>query len=197
MRASSKNNLRKKITLLKQTLKRSLLLRESRAIVRHLARWSEYKKAKTILFYSPLDKEVQLQSLMRKALAQGKVICLPACNASRGTMKPYSIRSEKDLAMGPYGILEPKKISGRLMKRSRVELMLIPGIAFDARGNRLGRGKGYYDRFLKSWAGKAKTVGVALAEQVMPRVPAGKNDFPLQYLVHPAGIISCAIKEKS
>ena len=188
---TTKERLRKKIAAIQDDLPSSHVAKQSRAIVRHLGLWALYRKARSVLFYAPLKKEAQIKRLIVRALGQRKKVVLPVCDKKSGTMKPYALRSMEELARGSYGILQPPRISKRLVKPRTLDLLLVPGLAFDARGNRLGRGKGHYDQFLKRYAGKAVKVGVTLAEQIVPKVPVNGRDVPMDYLAHAGGIIRC------
>ena len=169
---------------------------QSRAIVRHMALWPIYRKASSVLFFAPLAKEPQIQRLIARALKQKKKVSLPSCEGSKVAMKPYAVRSMEELAVGAFGILQPPRLAKRLVKPGMLDLMVIPGQAFDTRGNRLGRGKGHYDRFLKRYAGRAVKVGVVLAEQIVPKVPVNGRDVPMDFLAHAGGIIACGQASK-
>ena len=174
-----KQRLREKMASAKVDLPGGHVARQSRAVVRHLSLWPLYRQAKSVLFYAPLKKEVQIQRLIARALKQSKKVAFPLCDKKTGTMKPYAVQSTRELSTGSFGILQPPPMAKRLVKPGALDLLVIPGQAFDTRGNRLGRGKGYYDKFLKRYAGKAVKVGVALAEQIVRRVPVNRCDIPM------------------
>ncbi len=172
-------------------MSRGEVCRQSRAIVGHLTKWPVFLMSRSCMMYASLAKEVQIQSLIRRCLTQGKTIYLPWCDPKRVLMRPHAIESWKELVRGLYGILQPKPLPRALARRGQLDVLLIPGLAFDARGNRLGRGKGYYDKFLRRWGKGAVKVGLALGQQLRPSVPANARDVKMDFVVHPEGIIAC------
>lgn len=142
--------------------------------------WSE---ARSVLVFAPLPDEPDLWPLLHEALAAGKTVALPAFVP--GT-KTYSARQifdpEHDLTRGKYGIREPLP-SCPEVPLNRLDLMLVPGVGFDVRGGRLGRGQGFYDRLLAG--GHGTKCGVAFDEQIVDAVPVGPQDIPLNCILTP------------
>ena len=192
----TKEQLRYELTLLKQGLPAEQIEQQSKAVVRLVDQWPKYRAARRILFYCPVKREVQIQNLMAKAIGQGKSVYAPVCDIKSGTMKPAEVQSMNELSKGPYGILEPKSSPNRLARRRTLDILLVPGLGFDKKGNRLGRGKGYYDKFLRRWAGKGMKVGIAFRQQVIPAVPVGPTDVSMDYIAYPGGIVRCRKRGK-
>ena len=90
------------------------------------------------------------------------------------------------MKVGPYGILEPKEEYVREIDKEKIELVIVPGLAFDQAGRRLGRGKGYYDRFLFSLPSKTPKIGLAFSFQIVEQVPCDPHDFPLTSVISAA-----------
>ena len=152
----------------------------ARALLEEQSLW---QKAKTILLYAPLPEEVDVWPLVQKALAERKTITLPRFDAV--AMKYVACRIEnpaEDLVKGRFGIREPVDRCA-LVSLNRVDLVLVPGVAFDLQGRRLGRGKGFYDRLLALTQGT--TCGVAFDEQVVEEVPVESHDVPLNCILTP------------
>lgn len=191
----SKERLRSTIQRRKKALSLAAIRQESRAIMKHISAWQPYRDAKAVLFYAPLRREVQIMELLEKALAGGKAVYLPLCEVKTGEMRAAVVKSVKELVRGPYGIWHPKRPRGRRPKSGKLDLLLVPGIAFDAKGKRLGRGGGHYDKFLSRLAGNAPKLGVAFSTQVVRKVPAQAHDIPMDFLVHPGGIVRCTGKK--
>ena len=194
---TTKEVFRRRLTLVKQGLPEGQIARQSRAVVRLLEKWPRYRAAKAVFFYCPLKREVQIQKLMAAAIAEGKKVFLPVCNPQRGTMKAAALRSLKDLRKGPYGILQPKPSGHRPVRHEDLDILLVPGLGFDKKGNRLGRGKGYYDKFLRSWAGEGVKVWIGFRAQILPAVPVGPRDVPMDYICHSGGILRAARRKKT
>lgn len=139
-----------------------------------------YKNTKCIFFYASLSDEVDTYSLIEKALLDKKTVALPKCNKEKLIMTFYEIESLKDLEKGSYGILEPVTC---LKKASFDEntLCVVPGLAFDKEGYRLGYGKGYYDRFLTSFVGKS--VGLCYDEGMCDKLITNIYDISVSQVI--------------
>lgn len=132
----------------------------------------EYREAKTILFYASFDGEVDTSGMLRQAFKDGKAVALPVMLEAKKTIIPSLVFDlDKELGIGPYGIMQPQKDYLRPVDLSDIDLVIVPGAAFDKQGNRLGRGKGYYDRFLKTLPPKTPTIGLAFSFQVTKKLP--------------------------
>ena len=192
----TKEQWRQKLILIKMALSSHEISNQSRAVVRRLEKWPRFRSAQGVLFYCPLKREVQIQKLMAKALRNGKTVCVPVCGTKRSTMKAAVVQSGRALRRGPYGILQPKPSKALAVKAGILDMLFIPGLGFDLKGNRLGRGKGYYDKFLTRSSGKAIKVGLAFNEQIVGKIPVGPRDVAMDYVAFPGGILRCKTKVK-
>jgi 5-formyltetrahydrofolate cyclo-ligase len=139
--------------------------------------------AQWVLFFAPLPEELDIWPLLAEALSAGKRVALPRFVGENRTYEACQIQDPKsDLQVGLYGIREPASRCARL-SLSRLDLILVPGVAFDLQGRRLGRGKGYYDRLLKTLGGT--TCGVAFDEQVVDALPVESHDVRLNCVLTP------------
>lgn len=142
-----------------------------------------WQKAAAILLFAPLPDEPDLWQLLEASLAAGRTIALPQYNRALGAYVPALIRhAADDLAIGRFGVREPAAHCPTI-PLNRLDFMLVPGVAFDVEGRRLGRGKGYYDRFLAAFAGVA--CGVAFDRQLVPRVPSEAHDARVNCILTP------------
>ena len=159
---------------------RATASQQARALLEKQTIWRE---AKTILFYAPLPEELDVWSLLLDAIAAGKTALLPQFDAEQNHYVACQIiDAARDVARGRFGIREPAAHCAR-MSLKRLDLMLIPGVAFDLHGHRLGRGKGFYDRLLSVLEGPA--CGVAFDEQVVAHVPVEPHDIRLSHILTP------------
>ena len=150
--------------------------RKSDLILGKLRRRSEFKKSMVLMFYIAAPDEVDTKPLLLEALREGREVVVPYIDRNTDSLIPVQIRDpETDLRPGSYGILEPKRDVICSFDLNRLDLVLVPGIAFDRWGHRLGRGKGYYDRFLKTLPPHVKSFGLAFDFQIFKLVPT--NDF--------------------
>jgi 5-formyltetrahydrofolate cyclo-ligase len=142
-----------------------------------------WKAAHSVLFYAPLPGELDVWPLLAEALSAGKEVALPRFVKEARAYEACQVHDlELDLQVGHFGIREPDRGCARLSS-NRLDLVLVPGVAFDLQGRRLGRGKGYYDRLLKELDGT--TCGVAFDEQVMEAIPTAPYDVSLDYVLTP------------
>jgi 5-formyltetrahydrofolate cyclo-ligase len=180
VKSLAKERLRKKILKQLRIQKEETRLKKSKSIAGKLFRLPEFKKAKKILFYISFDAEVQTREMIKKALAKGKQILVPVCKQKKKKIVPCFVSQiETGLMKGAYGISEPKqKFPGSL---EDLDLIIVPGLAFDKEGRRLGRGLGYYDRFLKTISTDIPKIGLAFRFQVLSSLAKinEPQDFPV------------------
>jgi 5-formyltetrahydrofolate cyclo-ligase len=148
--------------------------RKSRLIKQKLLRTREFIKAKRVMFYMAFCGEVNTEEMMKKAALLGKTVTVPVCERNRISIRPCRLDAHARLRQGPYGVKEPAV--KKCISADKLDLVIVPGVAFDPRGNRLGRGKGYYDRFLEHLPKDTPSIGLAFDFQILPKVPAAKHD---------------------
>ena len=136
----------------------------------------EWDDARRVALFASLPDEPDTRPIVRLAKAAGKQVYLPRCTGDRG-LEMLAVDDWSDLRVGRFGILEPEE-GGRGCSLADLDLILVPGVAFDFDGRRLGRGGGFYDRALSSLQGGAspRLVGVGFAFQLVDRVPAEEHD---------------------
>jgi 5-formyltetrahydrofolate cyclo-ligase len=156
-------------------------LRRSFQIQKKLFALPEFIKAKIIMFYLSFDGEVETFRMIDKAISLGKKIAVPVIKRkSRGLAPSLIMDCKYGLEVGPYGIYQPKPVCMRNIPLSKIDLVIVPAVAFDLKGNRIGRGLGYYDRFLHSLPKKAPSVGLAFYFQVLNNIPSIEpHDFTI------------------
>lgn len=169
---AQKNFIREKILNLLRSQKQEDRLKKSRGILKRLFATLEFKQARTILFYASFDGEVETFEMMKQAQRLGKKVALPTIIKNPKKIVPALIENlEDDLQTGSYGIKEPKDVCARFVGLESIDLIIVPGIAFDKNKNRLGRGKGYYDRFLFTVPAAIPSFGLAFDFQIVDCLP--------------------------
>lgn len=159
---------------------RSAASAQARAILLTQPTW---RQAEAILLYAPLPQELDIWPLIGEALDAGKTTALLRYLPQKQQYVPCRIEDPaSDLVRGPFGILEPSTLCS-ILKPDSLDLILVPGIAFDLQGHRLGRGRGFYDRILGGMRGR--TCGVAFEQQIVSRLPIEPHDIRLKYLLTP------------
>ncbi len=152
----------------------------------------EFKKAEKILFFMSLEKEVQTWDMICQSFQNGKKIHLPITVKNSPDLKIVRIRDTNiDFVSGAYGIKEPGSDSYDFVDPHEIDLIVVPGLAFDNQGGRLGFGKGYYDRLFASGNPKTLRFGVALDFQVVASLPQSKDDLPVHSIVTEKRVLFC------
>jgi 5-formyltetrahydrofolate cyclo-ligase len=148
---------------------------------RHVIEMDEFQSARSVGLYDPLGSEVRTDLIERAARTQGKKVSL---SRTEGNMiRFYEYREGDDLVEGRFGVMEPVPARPAM----KLDLVVIPGVAFDAKGCRIGYGKGFYDRFLTQ-APATFSVGLAYSFQVVEDLPRGRFDRKLGALATDDGI---------
>ena len=162
----------------------------SQAIVDRFMQLPEYQQAQTVMFYVDVRTEVRTRQALPAALTSGKRIVIPYC--VEGELELFHLESMDELELGMYRILEPKaELRGILAKRTPVEeldLVMVPGVAFDRRGGRTGHGKGYYDKLLEHALSKTPLIALAFECQLFPEIPMQEHDIFMDKVVTEAAI---------
>ncbi len=151
--------------------------RSSKAIQRKVFRLTAFRRAKTVGCYVALPYEVQTWQMIEEMIAQGKRVVVPVMQPRTKRLTLSEVWDPaRELAHGPFGVWEPRPSARRPVPIRDVDLLLVPGIAFDRRGHRLGHGHGYFDRFLARVPQTTPTVGLAFRFQLLDRLPVTSHD---------------------
>ena len=149
---------------------------KSRVISKKLLEHPDFRKAGIVCFYVSMPMEVDTHPLIEASLKMGKKVLVPLVDLENKELKLKEIRDlNKDLAPGTLGILEPAA-STKTVDARDVECILVPGLAFDKRGHRLGRGGGFYDRLLSQMSSRVKKIALTFSFQVLPDIPLEDHD---------------------
>jgi 5-formyltetrahydrofolate cyclo-ligase len=166
-----KRQIREQISDLKKHISPFQILQESEKVFEKIELMPEFQSYNTVLMYWSTDNELPTHEIVKK-WSKTKVILLPSVSGENLTLKKFSF--EEQLRRGQLGIWEPETNENY---KGIVDLVIVPGIAFDLAGNRLGRGKGYYDRFFSEL--EIPKWGVAFDFQLLPIIPVSENDIKM------------------
>lgn len=178
----TKKELRQKLRQLTSTFSPTELHMRSVQACTLLTETPEYRQAEIIMVFLSLPTETDTTPLVLHAWRHSKRVLAPQVSWEQRRMLPIEIRSLSDnLSESPLGLREPAK--GVPIPVSNIDMVVVPGLGFDQNGNRVGRGRGFYDRFLShlDWHGTA--CGLAMEEQVVDHVPTSPHDQPVDLLV--------------
>ncbi len=163
---------------------------ESFRVASSVAVHEAWRTARRILFYRALTDELSLKGLEDAAHSSGKIVVLPRAE-DNGTLSLWEFGTTEDLEAGYYGIMEPRPTRCRAVSPDQLDMLLVPARAYDRCGNRLGRGKGFYDRLLTVIPPAVPVIGVAFTCQLVDQVPRAAHDRPVQAVVTGKGWHDC------
>lgn len=173
-----RNLLRKKMAARRKDMSSPEVDELSRQIVKRLEQLQPLIKAEVIMGYSSIKNEVNLIPWLEQLKEQGRTILLPRVQGDR--LEAIEVKDWKDMGSGSFGIREPL---GEPFAADKIDVVLVPGLVFDANGYRLGYGKGYYDRFLPRLNKQCFNCGVCYEYQVVDSVFPHSEDVPVHWIV--------------
>jgi len=158
-------------------------LRKSRLIAEQFWQLPVIKGAQSILFYASMPSEVDTFLMIEQACFLGKRVALPIVEKNKGNLIPTLISSMEGVHKGAYGMVEPPLDPNKALALKDIDAVVVPGLAFDRQNNRLGRGAGYYDRFLSTLPKHVSTVGLAFDFQLTESLPVEAHDVRLGQII--------------
>lgn len=183
---NAKKTLRKEILKKRENIDIDNKEKMDKEIIRRFCESKYYKDAKHIFIYISYGTEINTRGIIKKALNENKKIYVPRTELDTRIMDAVEITSMDNLIKSSYGILEPSKGDVEI-NPNELELIVVPGIAFDRSGGRMGYGAGFYDRYFKKIheenVGRITKVALAYDFQVIDKVPMNKQDVPVDYII--------------
>ena len=146
-----------------------------------------YKNSRIIMLYIPLRNETDTKDIIKKAFEDGKVLVFPITERENGEITPYFAEKDTVFKKGNFSVFEP--CDTQMADPEKIDVVIVPGIAFDKSGNRIGFGKGCYDKFLKST--KAVRIGYCYEAQLCEEIPADGLDERMDWIITEKGLIEC------
>jgi len=189
----AKTHLRREMRARLRALAPDTRAEASLRICRTAAHHPAFRPAKCIALFAPLPSEPDIHPLIEEAWAEGKRVALPFMleRRTRPELNWHEIASWDDvIACGPMGLREPDPVRCPLVDPAEIDLVFVPGLAFDEEGHRLGRGGGYYDAFLGHAPAKLTCIGLMFAAQKVKRVPREAHDYALRAMITEDGLQS-------
>ena len=194
----SKEDIRKFILSKREIYDSETKLRWNNSIFTKLVNSEFYKKASVIFTFVSFGGEVDTHEIINRALSDGKIICVPKIKSKLTGIEIFRINSLAELKPGYYGILEPLEKCPKVDSKN-IDLVIMPGVAFDRQGGRIGYGAGFYDRFLSEMNRKVDKLALSYCFQVLENVPIDEFDVPIDGIItekeiilfYPHGISIC------
>jgi 5-formyltetrahydrofolate cyclo-ligase len=153
---------------------------KSGKIMAKLLSTEDYKKAKAVMFYVDMRNEVMTKDAIEKTLANGKRVVVPKVKKGYGLLA-IEIQGLEELLPGTFGVLEPTEKEEIALKD--IDVVVVPGVAFDRKGHRIGYGGGYYDNFLPRLRPDAKRIAVAFEMQMKHSIPIESHDVKMDMII--------------
>jgi len=179
--------IRKQFLRLRKRLDLRTYLRLSQQVQQQLLDSECFARAETLALYSPINNEVATGQIFSVAKQQGKHIFYPQVNGDR--LDFFEVLAATDLLPGTFGIAEPSL--GETAPVAELDLVVVPGVAFDLRGHRLGYGRGFYDRQLAGKPMSTTSVGLSFDSQLCELLPVDAHDQALDFIVTETRFIPC------
>lgn len=187
--AERKKGIRQNAINARETIPMTERCKHEKAIIAWLFALEEFKNAKRVLFYASFNSEVNTELMIVEALDMGKTVLMPKVDRETNSLTKHVINAMKELSPGYMGIPEPTTTSQ--LKVEEIDMLVIPGVAFDPSGRRIGYGGGYYDRLLPRIKGERTIAALAFEAQVFESLPSEPHDIPVDYIVTEKRIINC------
>jgi 5-formyltetrahydrofolate cyclo-ligase len=186
-----KSGIRQQVLRKRDSLDPGKKERKDRFIKKQLFLLPEFQSSPVILFFASFRSEVSTASLIEEALRMGKKVVLPSVDPVHKELRLYEIKDVNELSPGYMGIPEPAVPSDRERDVNDVTVVIMPGAAFDLRGNRLGYGEGYYDRLLSRLRRKIPLIALAYEGQIVDSLPSEPHDIRVHIIVTDERVIQC------
>jgi len=183
-RQEEKQFLRSRVRELEAQLSDKYKVHSSQAICTHLIGMPEYQAAETVFCFVGTTKEINTRLVLEDALAAGKRLCVPLC-VDKGIMELREITALSQLISGSYGILEPTA-DAPPVSVDEVDFAILPCLTCNHAGQRLGKGGGYYDRFLSHYRGG--TVLLCREKLIREEIPVEPHDYPVPWVLTERGL---------
>ena len=185
--SDTKKEIRTRINKIRQSFSKEKIIDKSRRVISQLLDFEQYKNANSIMSYISLDFEVNTKEFIKNELSKAnKEIFVPFLEEDK--IKVSRMKKFNNIVKGNYGVLEPKN---KDIYEEGIDIILVPGTAFDKKGRRIGFGKGYYDSFLKQYLYSLK-IGIAFEEQIVDLIPEEEHDVQMDMIITDKRIIKCS-----
>jgi 5-formyltetrahydrofolate cyclo-ligase len=187
---AAKIQIREDIAKKISALSESRIKEKCKAIEDRLFEFANFLESKIALLYVNGEYEVRTENIIKRSYDYNKIVVLPAFNPQKFKMTLLKVdHYARDLKPGPRGVDEPDASRCKIVPMDRVDIAIIPGLAFDEKGGRIGSGKGYYDRLIPRLAITTRKVALTLEEQIVPQVPMEPHDKHVDIIITDTRII--------
>ena len=179
-----KSQIREEIAEKFAALSANEIAEKTKAIENRLFDFANFLESKIALLYVNNEHEVLTGNILKRAYIYNKIVVLPVYNTENFEMELKKVDNlEKDLNPGPRNILQPDESRCKVVPIDKIDIAIIPAVALDEKGGRIGSGKGYYDRLIPRLAITTRKVALAFEEQIIPQVPIESHDKHVDIII--------------
>lgn len=179
-----KQEIRNEIAAYFSSLSSDVLDANTRIIENRLFEFANFLESKIIMLYVNAKNEVGTKDIIKRAYEFNKIVVLPAFDSAKSTMTLMKVDNpNKDLVVGPRGILEPDAAKCKPVPLDCIDIAIVPGVAMDEKGGRIGSGDGYYDRIIPDLPMTTRKVGLVFEGQLTPQVPMESHDKHVDIII--------------
>ena len=187
---AAKIQIREDISQIISALSESTIAEKTQAIEARLFEFANFLESKIALLFINGDYEVQTENIIKRSYGYKKIVVLPAFDPAKFEMNPMKVDEfAKELVPGPRNVLEPDANRCKAVPLDRIDIAIIPGLAFDEKGGRIGSGRGYYDRLIPKLAITTRKVALTFEEQIVPQIPMESHDKYVDIIITDRRII--------
>lgn len=188
---AEKKKMREVVLAQRDTILPAARTAASHAILEKVCALPQYLQAKVVLTYMGFGSEIETQSFFERIIADGKIAVLPRVDRGTQTLNLHSARGMSELQTSKWGIREPA-LDAPMVSINAINFVLMPGVAFDRSGNRLGYGRGYYDKLIAAANPALARVAAGFSGQIVDKVPVGSHDQKIHSIITENEIILSA-----
>lgn len=185
-----KDALRQQMLELRNNIPKHKILKNNEKIKKRFFKLKEFSIADTLLFYVSYNNEVDTHNMIKKCISNDKRVIVPLTNKKNRRLILSELKNWNDLNRGTYGIMEPLNEQIKEVPLNIIDIIVVPGVAFDKSGNRIGHGLGYYDGLLKN-STKIIKIGLAFELQLVDKIPVESHDIRVNKIITEERTISC------
>jgi 5-formyltetrahydrofolate cyclo-ligase len=187
---AAKDQIRKEVEKILSAVSEKVRREKAQSIEKRLFEFANFLEARIALLYVAGDGEVPTQSILKRSYLYNKIVVLPSFDRERLKMTTFKVDNpDKDLALGGRGVKEPDPARCKPVPIQRIDIAIIPGLAFDEKGARIGTGLGFYDRFIPELPSTTRKVALAFEEQLIPQAPMEPHDKHVDIIITDKRII--------
>ena len=173
----SKSDIRNRVVTAIQALSVEELAAKTSQIETRLFEFANFLEANISLLYMPQKFAVDTKKIIQRCFDYRKIVALPAFDTEKHGMQPFKVDTfDGDMTLGPRNILEPDPKRCKIIPIERIDIAIIPGVALDEKGGRIGSGEGYYDRFIGKLPITTRKVALSLECQIVQQIPMESHD---------------------